>query len=157
MTPPSAFSSPVPSCALCAGDGGDLVWRNNALRVVIVDDPDLPGYTRVVWHAHVAEMTDLGAREKNELMQAVFLVESVQRQILQADKINLASLGNMTPHLHWHVIPRWRGDPWFPDSIWSARHECNPLPATQWRDRRRALAALREDYACALRASLDHL
>src|SRR5690554_1157976 len=92
-------------CTLCAEDGGALVWRNEALRVVCVDEPDLPGYTRVIWHAHVPEMTDLDTRARDELMQAVYIVESVQRQILQADKVNLASLGNMTPHLHWHVMP----------------------------------------------------
>ena len=36
------------------------------------------------------------------------------------DKINLASLGNMVPHLHWHVIPRFRDDRHFPEPIWGA-------------------------------------
>jgi diadenosine tetraphosphate (Ap4A) HIT family hydrolase len=39
---------------------------------------------------------------------------------LQPDKINLASLGNMVPHLHWHVVPRWRDDSHFPAPIWAA-------------------------------------
>jgi diadenosine tetraphosphate (Ap4A) HIT family hydrolase len=34
--------------------------------------------------------------------------------------MNLASLGNMTPHLHWHVIPRWRDDRHFPGPIWGS-------------------------------------
>jgi diadenosine tetraphosphate (Ap4A) HIT family hydrolase len=51
-------------------------------------------------------------------MEVVFVVESAVRQKLQPDKINLASLGNLVPHLHWHVIPRWRGDRHFPNPIW---------------------------------------
>ena len=47
-------------------------------------------------------------------------VEAALRELLHPDKINLASLGNMTPHLHWHVIPRFRDDPHFPNAIWSA-------------------------------------
>jgi diadenosine tetraphosphate (Ap4A) HIT family hydrolase len=35
--------------------------------------------------------------------------------------VNLASLGNITPHLHWHVIPRFADDPHFPNPIWAAR------------------------------------
>ena len=36
------------------------------------------------------------------------------RETMQADKMNLASLGNMTPHVHWHVVPRFRDDRHFP-------------------------------------------
>jgi len=44
----------------------------------------------------------------------------VLRDTLQPDKINLASLGNQVPHLHWHVIPRFADDAHFPDPIWAA-------------------------------------
>ena len=47
-------------------------------------------------------------------------VEAAVREIVQPDKINLASLGNVVPHLHWHVIPRWQDDVNFPDVIWAA-------------------------------------
>jgi diadenosine tetraphosphate (Ap4A) HIT family hydrolase len=50
----------------------------------------------------------------------VFRVEAALRICLQPEKVNLASLGNMTPHLHWHVIPRRSGDPTFPQPIWAA-------------------------------------
>jgi diadenosine tetraphosphate (Ap4A) HIT family hydrolase len=40
--------------------------------------------------------------------------------VAQPDKINLACLGNVVPHLHWHVIPRWRDDSHFPAPIWAA-------------------------------------
>lgn len=148
---------PASNCELCNAQGGVLVWRNDDLRVVCVDDSDLPGYTRVIWQAHVAEMTDLGTRERDELMQAVFFVENVQRQILQADKVNLAALGNMTPHLHWHVIPRWRDDPWFPESIWGQRQDASVPAKAGWPERRSDLAALQEEYKAALRASLELL
>jgi diadenosine tetraphosphate (Ap4A) HIT family hydrolase len=51
----------------------------------------------------------------------VFAVEQVLRELLQPEKINLASLGNQVPHLHWHVIPRFGDDAHFPDPIWAAR------------------------------------
>ena len=52
-------------------------------------------------------------------MNAIWTVEKIVRDVMQPDKINLASLGNMVPHLHWHVIPRFENDKNFPDSIWS--------------------------------------
>ncbi|HXD50505.1 MAG TPA: HIT domain-containing protein, partial [Burkholderiales bacterium] len=41
-------------------------------------------------------------------------------------KINLAAFGNMTPHLHWHVIPRNADDAHFPNPIWGERQRPAP-------------------------------
>jgi diadenosine tetraphosphate (Ap4A) HIT family hydrolase len=115
------------SCELCEQVGGELLWRNAHLRVVIVADPDYPGFCRVIWSDHVKEMTDLSPSERNHFMDIVFAVESGLRSMLQPDKINLASLGNQTPHLHWHVIPRWSTDRHFPKPIWAqASRETSP-------------------------------
>ena len=53
--------------------------------------------------------------------------------MMRPDKVNLASLGNMVPHLHWHVIPRWKNDPWFPDSVWSAARRSDNAADTKAR------------------------
>jgi diadenosine tetraphosphate (Ap4A) HIT family hydrolase len=107
-------------CELCETDGGRLIWRDRQCRVVQVDEPGYPGYCRVVWNSHVKEMTDLAAAERERLMQVVFALEAALRELLGPEKINLASFGNLTPHLHWHVIPRFRDDPHFPNPIWGA-------------------------------------
>ena len=107
-------------CELCASTGGELLWENALCRVVNIDDPDYPGFCRVILNRHVAEMTDLDGEEPQEIMRIVFSVEATLRHLLNPDKINLASLGNMTPHVHWHVIPRWREDRCFPHPIWGA-------------------------------------
>jgi len=109
------------TCELCEGDGGELIWRNEECRVVCVTEPGYPGYCRVIWNAHVAEMTDLADGERERLMRVVFAVEAGLRALLRPEKINLASLGNLVRHLHWHVIPRFPGDPHFPSPIWGAR------------------------------------
>ena len=108
------------ACELCEADGGELIWRDERCRVVYVTEPGYPGFCRAIWNAHVAEMTDLGESERTRLMCVVFELEAVLRELLHPDKINLASLGNAVPHLHWHVIPRFRGDPHFPSTIWVA-------------------------------------
>ena len=110
---------PRAECPLCAGTGGRILVQTRELRVVWPDEPGHPGLLRVIGSSHVAEMTDLATDERSRLMDAVWKVEAAMRRILAPDKINLASLGNMVPHLHWHVVPRWRGDLQFPASIWS--------------------------------------
>jgi diadenosine tetraphosphate (Ap4A) HIT family hydrolase len=109
------------TCDLCDSEGGVLVLRTPELRVVLVDDVDHPGFCRVIWNAHVKEMTELEPAQMARFMGAVFSVEDALRTVLAPEKINLASLGNMTPHLHWHVIPRFMTDAHFPNPIWGER------------------------------------
>ena len=96
------------------------------LRVIDACDPVYPGTTRVVLNRHVAEMTDLAESDQQHVMRAVFCVERVMRDALEPDKINLAALGNMVAHLHWHIIPRWKNDPHFPQAIWATVPESAP-------------------------------
>lgn len=107
-------------CELCEGDGGVVLWRDDRLRVVRVADPDYPAFCRVVWNAHVKELTDLAPVDCEYSLKVVLAVERALRSLLSPDKINVASLGNMTPHLHWHVIPRFVDDRHFPNPVWAA-------------------------------------
>jgi len=113
------------NCVLCEEElkpeEGQLIWRGDDCRVILVDDPDLPGFCRVIWNHHVAEMTDLTSGEREHLMSLVFAVEEAVRHVMHPDKVNIAALGNMVPHIHWHVIPRYQDDAFFPGSAWSKR------------------------------------
>ncbi|WP_019142024.1 HIT family protein [Noviherbaspirillum massiliense] len=106
-------------CELCDQPGGDIVYRHEKYRVVLVDDAAYPGFCRVIWNAHAAEMTDLAPADRTLMMEAVWQVEQAVRNVMRPDKVNIASLGNMVPHLHWHVIPRYADDAHFPSPIWA--------------------------------------
>ena len=54
-------------------------------------------------------------------MDLVCAIERVLIEQLCPTKVNLAALGNMVPHLHWHVIARFEWDSHFPQSVWGAR------------------------------------
>lgn len=107
-------------CELCAAKNEDVLVNTPKFRVILVDDANYPGFCRVIWNAHVKEMTDLAIADRSALMQAVCKVEQAIRDVMQPHKINLASLGNMVPHLHWHVIPRYQDDAHFPNPVWAA-------------------------------------
>ena len=134
------------TCELCTRTGGELLWQGERCRVVHVAEPGYPGFCRVIWESHVKEMTDLSEDDRTHLMEVVFAVESVVREQLTPAKINLASLGNLVPHLHWHVIPRFADDPHFPQPIWA-----NPQRAPTGEPREASTSAL----ASALAAALD--
>jgi diadenosine tetraphosphate (Ap4A) HIT family hydrolase len=95
------------------------VYRDDKLCVILVDDPAYPGFCRVIWNAHVKEMSELAPADRLVLNDAVWHVELALRAVFAPDKVNLASLGNVVPHLHWHVIPRFADDAHFPNPVWS--------------------------------------
>lgn len=108
------------TCPLCQARNEELLWRDKLLRIIRVDDAQYPGFCRVILNRHVKEMTDLAHDERIQVLHAVFAVETALRELIHADKINLASFGNQVPHLHWHVIPRFSDDTHFPDPVWAA-------------------------------------
>jgi diadenosine tetraphosphate (Ap4A) HIT family hydrolase len=129
------------SCELCASDGGAPLWRDELCRVVRPAVDGYPGFLRVIVNRHVKEMTDLDERER--LMRVVFACEAALRKLYDPDKVNLASLGNVVPHLHWHVIARFADDAHFPDAIWApARRAAKPRPAVTDEALARAIMAL---------------
>ena len=115
------------SCPLCltsasasAPSGEEvLIWRGPQLRLIRVREPGFAAFYRIVWNAHIAEFSDLTDTQRQHCMQAVVWVEEALRQHLAPTKINLASLGNMVAHLHWHIIARFDWDSHFPAPIWA--------------------------------------
>jgi len=106
-------------CPLCQRDAEIVLWQDADCRVLMTPQAGYPGFCRVIWHEHVREMTDLAVDQRVHLMTVVWAVEAALRQALMPAKINLASLGNQVPHLHWHVIPRFSDDAHFPDVVWA--------------------------------------
>ena len=106
------------TCELCAQAGGELIHRAPHWRVVRAHDAAHPAFYRVIWNAHVGELSDLDDAHRAECLAAVVAVERVLRDLLRPIKINVASLGNMVPHLHWHVIARFDWDSHFPQPVW---------------------------------------
>jgi diadenosine tetraphosphate (Ap4A) HIT family hydrolase len=70
---------------------------------------------------------------------------------MKPTKVNLAALGNMVPHIHWHVIPRFTDDVFFPGSAWSSR--IRETPTSMLADRQKAA----EDLPNTIRSLISKL
>lgn len=132
------------ACEFCESPGGAVLWRDAFCRVVRVDDPGYPGFCRVILQRHAREMTELAPAERSRLMEVVFAVETSVREAMEPDKMNLASLGNMVPHVHWHVIPRFRDDAHFPTPVWGPPRREATVPGERAQRAERIPALLRE-------------
>jgi len=108
----------VAGCELCELSAPTVV-DNDKFAVILVDDANYPGFARVIWKDHVREVSDLADEERLLLNDAVWKLELAVREVMQPLKVNVASLGNVVPHLHWHVIPRYADDAHFPAPVWA--------------------------------------
>jgi diadenosine tetraphosphate (Ap4A) HIT family hydrolase len=115
-------------CPLCDAAGGHIVFAGDKFRLVRADEAGFPAFYRIVWNDHAAEFTDLDAADRALCMEAVACVESAMREHLEPTKVNLAALGNVVPHLHWHVIARFEWDSHFPSPVWADARRA-PAPA----------------------------
>ena len=121
------------NCVLCDGDGGLVVARTPLFRVVRVIEGDearrFPAFYRLIWNDHVAEFSDLSVTDRHACVDAVTEIERVLRSLLAPTKVNIASLGNVVPHLHWHVIARFEWDSHFPAPVWASAQRDGPTDA----------------------------
>lgn len=119
------MSSVSPACPLCVAPQGVLIHEHAKFRVIRATgdaQAHYPAFYRLVWRAHVRELSDLSADELSLCMIAVVLMERSLREQLSPPphKINVAALGNMVPHLHWHVIARYEWDAHWPAPVWAS-------------------------------------
>ena len=132
------------ACALCQPTTLPILWEDDFCRAVLINDADYPAYCRVELIKHIKEMTDLAPNDRAKTMKIVFAIEAAIREVIQPDKVNLASLGNHTPHLHWHVIPRFKNDKHFPNSHWGEAVKKHAVPALSTAEKEALQAALQD-------------
>ncbi|WP_198120563.1 HIT family protein [Massilia rhizosphaerae] len=122
----------VAGCELCELSAPTVV-DNDKFAVILVDDANYPGFARVIWKDHVREVSDLADEDRLLLNDAVYKLELAVREVMRPLKVNVASLGNVVPHLHWHVIPRYADDAHFPAPVWAQAQRATPDAVLQAR------------------------
>ena len=89
-------------------------------QVRLMNDRSYPWLILIPRKADVEELFDLTVEERARLTEETTHAAKHLRAMTQADKMNVATLGNMVPQLHVHVIARFRNDLAWPKPIWGA-------------------------------------
>lgn len=111
-------------CPLCArrADFDRNVYRVRRLTsctLYLARDQRYRGACRAIYDPrHVNRIDELSAAEWQQLAQDLWLAQRAIVRTVRAEHVNLASLGNEVPHLHWHLIPRYRDDGRWGKPIW---------------------------------------
>ena len=91
-------------------------------RLVLNRDQFFPGYCLLFSKVHATEPFHLSNDDFHTMMSEVRLVAKALYNLYRPTKMNYELLGNMVPHIHWHLVPRFDSDPLWPKPIWSEPH-----------------------------------
>ena len=136
------------NCPICSKWEDDEDQRVIELEHTLVSlnrDQFFPGYCFVYTKNHVTELFHLDRPTRNAVMDEVTAVAAALYNLFQPAKINYELLGNMVPHMHWHLVPRFVDDPLWPRPIWSEPHEPVTVSAAAYAER---IAALQQAMRC---------
>ena len=92
-------------------------------KVLLINNALFPWVVLVPERDNVSEIIDLTLSERILLMAEIALISDVMKQVVPCDKLNVASLGNVVPQLHVHVIARTEDDVAWPNPVWNNGHE----------------------------------
>lgn len=135
---PAYYHAPVAGCLMCRKwqEDGDLrVVELDYCYVVLNRDQFFAGYCFVLSKAHVTELFHLDASTRRGIIEEVNRVAAALHQVFTPTKINYELLGNMVPHMHWHIVPRFSDDPLWPKPIWSEAHSEKFLAPQEYAER----------------------
>lgn len=109
-------------CPLCEdpSKGMAMVGDLMVTRVYLQKSASFRGYCVLVLKRHAVELDDLPADERCALMEDIARVAHAIRAVCSPKKINYEILGNMVPHVHVHIIPRYETDPAWDRAAWFA-------------------------------------
>ena len=80
-------------------------------RVYLKNDAAYRGYCILKFHRHAVELMELNAEERRNWVEDLARIEEAITVCCHPAKLNLAMLGNLVPHLHCHLMPRYPEDP----------------------------------------------
>ena len=114
-------------CVLCekvkialSGDSKFLIKEFKNSILIVGEHQYFPGYCQLILKQHVADLTDLEESTQAEFFNELMLSARAVRKAFNPARLNYSSLGNVVPHIHFHLFPRYQDelegksklDPW---------------------------------------------
>lgn len=105
------------------------IGRFPLCQLLLAKDANYPWFILVPQVENIGEIYELSERNQTQLLKESSILAAHLKNQFQADKLNIAALGNVVPQLHIHHIVRYTDDPSWPAPIWGA------VPATAYTER----------------------
>jgi len=102
-----------------------IIFENKNIKIE-TESSEIPWLKIFTQHPY-KEMNEVPGLVKFEIYYLLDIIEKEMLAYYKADKINIASFGNYVPHVHWHIMARFKEDSYFPEPMWGTKQRTSNL------------------------------
>ncbi len=102
-----------------------MIYENSLIKVE-VEESEIP-WLKIFTQKELKEFSECTHETKIEILRALDIIEKEMINYFNPQKINIASFGNYVPHVHFHIMARFKEDSYFPEPMWGKKQRENSL------------------------------
>ena len=96
-----------------------VIYKNDLIKVEI-EQSEIP-WLKIFTNEPLKEFSQCDEKTKLEILRCLDIIEKEMLSHFNPEKINIASFGNYVPHVHFHVMARFKEDSYFPEPMWGKK------------------------------------
>lgn len=97
----------------------NTIYENEFIEIQI-EENELP-WLKIFTKEPYKEFSECDMRTRLEIFQTLDIIEKEMLEYFKPEKINIASFGNYVPHVHFHIMSRFKEDAYFPEPTWGKK------------------------------------
>ncbi len=97
----------------------NIIYKNNLIKVEI-EKSEIP-WLKIFTQENHKEFSECNTETKSQIWKALDIIEKEMINYFEPEKINIASFGNYVPHVHFHIMSRFKEDSYFPEPMWGKK------------------------------------
>ncbi len=101
------------------------IYENEFIKILI-EKSEIP-WVKIFTQTPYKEFSQCDMRTRLEIFQCLDIIEKEMLEYFEPEKINIASFGNYVPHVHFHIMARFKEDSFFPEPIWGKKQRESQL------------------------------
>jgi diadenosine tetraphosphate (Ap4A) HIT family hydrolase len=102
-----------------------IIFENDLIKIE-VEESEIP-WLKIFTQESIKEFSMCDKKTKLMIWEALDIIEKEMLEYFKCDKINIASFGNYMPHVHFHIMARFKNDNYFPEPMWGKKQRDNEL------------------------------
>ncbi len=95
------------------------IYKNQYINIQI-EQSEIP-WLKIFSNEDYKEFSQCDKETKLNILEALDIIEKEMLGYFNPDKINIASFGNYVPHVHFHIMARFKNDAYFPEPMWGKK------------------------------------
>lgn len=96
-----------------------MIYKNDLINIRI-ERSEIP-WLIIFTNENIKEFSSCNNNTKMEILRCLDIIEKQMLEYYKPEKINIASFGNYVPHVHFHIMARFKEDSYFPEPMWGKK------------------------------------